>query len=76
MTAWFGLIGPARLPAALTERIQADAVRALTSPDVRTRIEDQGLTAVGSTPAQFAEFLSAELRRWGEVVRAAGIRAE
>ncbi|GGG39592.1 hypothetical protein GCM10010964_28970 [Caldovatus sediminis] len=76
MTAWFGLIGPARMAPGLVARIQADTARILAAPEMQARLGDQGLTVIAGPPAQFAEFLAAELQRWGEVVRVAGIRAE
>jgi tripartite-type tricarboxylate transporter receptor subunit TctC len=75
-TAWFGLVGPARMPPDLTRRIQSDVAAALAVREVRDRLADQGLTMVASSPEQFGAFLSAEMARWAEVIRKSGARAD
>jgi tripartite-type tricarboxylate transporter receptor subunit TctC len=75
-TAWFGLVGPARMPPELAARIQTDVARVLESPEVRERLADQGLTLVGNRPAEFGAFLEAELRKWAEVIRQSGARLD
>jgi tripartite-type tricarboxylate transporter receptor subunit TctC len=75
-TAWFGLVGPARMPPDLTRRIQSDVAAALAAREVRDRLADQGLTMVASSPEQFGAFLSAEMARWAEVIRKSGARAD
>ena len=75
-TAWFGLVGPARMPPDLTRRIQSDVAAALAVREVRDRLADQGLTLVASSPEQFGAFLSAEMARWAEVIRKSGARAD
>jgi tripartite-type tricarboxylate transporter receptor subunit TctC len=75
-TAWFGLVGPARMPPDLGRRIQSDVAATLAARDVRVRLADQGLTLIASSPEQFGTFLSAEMTRWADVVRKSGARAE
>ena len=75
-TAWFGLVGPARMAPDLTRRIQSDVAAASGASDVRDRLADQGLTLVASPPERFGAFLSAEMARWAEVVRRSGARAD
>jgi tripartite-type tricarboxylate transporter receptor subunit TctC len=51
-------------------------MKAARSPDIRTRLLDQGAEPVGSTPEEFDRVLRAEVAKWQEVIGAAGIRAD
>ncbi len=75
-SAWFGLFGPARLPAELTRRLSDAARTAVQTPEVRRRIEHEGATPVGNSPEAFAQFVESEIQRWGAVVRYAGAKPE
>jgi tripartite-type tricarboxylate transporter receptor subunit TctC len=66
--SWFGLLAPARAPAAAIERLNAAAVQALQDPVVRERLTNEGQFLEGNTPAQFGEFLRAEAERWRPVL--------
>ena len=74
--AWFGLFGPARLPAELTRRLSDAARSAVQTPEVRRRIEHEGATPVGNSPEAFAKFVDSEIHRWSAVVRYAGAQPE
>ncbi|MBU3711992.1 MAG: tripartite tricarboxylate transporter substrate binding protein [Limnohabitans sp.] len=75
-SAWFGLFGPARLPASTTQRL-ADAVRAaLQTQEVRQRIEGEGAQPGSSNPEEFARFVQSEIARWREVVVFSGAKPE
>ena len=74
VTAWFGLFGPAGLPAPVTSRLNAEIVRAMESKEVRERLASQGAEALSSTPEQFAAYVRDELGKWSRVVKAAGDR--
>ena len=73
---WLGVWGPARLPPAIAEKLAAEIARLLTLPEVRERLAAQGMEPVGSTPAQFAEFVRRENAQWSKVVKSAGVKAE
>lgn len=73
VTSWYGLIAPAGVPAAIVNRIQADAAAAMRSPDLVSRLSRDGAEPVGSTSAEFEKFLRAEMRQWEKVVKSAGI---
>ena len=66
--SWFGLLAPARTPAAAIERLNAAAVQALQDPLIRERLTGEGQFLEGGTPAQFGEFLRAEAERWRPVL--------
>ena len=77
VSVWHGVVGPAGMDPALVARINAVFNQVLQSPQVRTAItEGQSADIVGGTPQQFDAFIKEELKRWPEVVRAAGIKSE
>jgi len=77
VSVWHGIVGPAGMDPALVARINGIFNRVLQVPQVRTAItEAQAAEIVGGTPQQFDAFIKGELKRWPEVVRAAGIKPE
>jgi tripartite-type tricarboxylate transporter receptor subunit TctC len=75
-TSWNGMFAPAKTPRAIIEKLHAEVVKALHSPDVRERLVAMGSDPVGSTPEQFHAFIKQEHARWGKVIRENNIRAE
>ena len=73
---WYGFVGPARMPADVVRRLNAEIVAILKLPDVRERLTGQGIDIQSGTPEEFAKLLVADLQRWAQVVQRAGIRAE
>jgi tripartite-type tricarboxylate transporter receptor subunit TctC len=76
VTAWYAIFGPAGMPDELVSRLSAEIVKALATPDLRDRLQKVGATPVGSSTAELAAHVRAELARWTQVVKAAGITAE
>jgi tripartite-type tricarboxylate transporter receptor subunit TctC len=77
VSVWHGIVGPAGMDPALVSRINAVFNQVLQSPQVRTAItEGQAADIIGGTPQQFDAFIKEELKRWPQVVRAAGIKSE
>jgi tripartite-type tricarboxylate transporter receptor subunit TctC len=76
VTAWYGVSAPARTPRAIVERLNAEIVRGVNSPDLRDRLKSVGADPVGNTPEQYTAFVQAELSKWGKVIPAAGIKGE
>ena len=75
-SGWFGLLAPAATPRPIVERLHAEVTRGLRSRDVRDRLEKGGFDVVGSTPAEFGAYIRAEIDKWAQVVRAAGLKPE
>ncbi len=73
---WFGLFAPAGTPRAAVDWINAEANKAFTSPDLKSRLEGQGLTLPLGTPETFGKHVEAETARWGEVIRKGNIKVE
>ena len=74
VSSWFALFVAAKTPPDIIARLHQDAVAALNHPPVKARYAQLGATVVGSTPAELAVFLQAEIDRWGPVIKAAGIK--
>jgi tripartite-type tricarboxylate transporter receptor subunit TctC len=75
-SAWFGLFAPPRMGTELTRRMNEVARQAINSPEVRKRLESEGLQLAGNTPEEFAAFVQSEIKRWGEVVKYSGAKPE
>lgn len=73
---WNGLFAPAKTPAAIINKLQAEVERILFSPELRKTLADSGLEPVGSKPEAFAKHIRTELAQWPKVVKAAGIALE
>ena len=71
-TAGFGVFGPARLPKAVTDKLHGVIVAALTDPNLRERLQNEGAVPVGDTPAEFAAFVKEDIERWAPIVKASG----
>jgi tripartite-type tricarboxylate transporter receptor subunit TctC len=76
VTNWFGFAVPKGTPRDIINTLRDDVVRALAAPDVRDKLGAQGAEASNFTADEFAGFLRDETRRWTEVIKASGIKAE
>jgi tripartite-type tricarboxylate transporter receptor subunit TctC len=75
-TSWNGMFAPAKTPRAIINKVHAEVVKALQSPDVREKLVAMGSDPVGSTPEEFHAYIKQEFARWGKVIRENNIRAE
>jgi tripartite-type tricarboxylate transporter receptor subunit TctC len=73
---WFGLFGPARLPAETTQRLNKAFVDALNSPELKTRMATLMAEPAPTTPEDFAAFVKAELAKYEGVVKASGAKVD
>jgi len=76
ISSWTMLVGPARIPSAVVERISMFAKRALESADLKKRYFDRGATAWWSSVAEVSAFRAGEEKRLGDLIRKAGISIE
>ncbi len=74
-SSWFGLMAPAGTPQAIIDRLHVETAKALRQPSMQRFVTESGLDLVGNTPAEFAKIIADERRKWGEIVKAAGITA-
>ena len=73
---WSGLLGPAGLPAAIVNQLNAAVVKALGFPDVRERLEAAGFEVRGSTPQEFSDGLVRNYETYQKIVTTLGIQPE
>ena len=75
LVGWYGLLAPLGTPREIVDRINREITHALATAEVRERLVAVGAEAVDSNPAAFKAFLENETRRWGKVLKDAGIKA-
>jgi tripartite-type tricarboxylate transporter receptor subunit TctC len=74
--AWGGMIGPANVPRDIVARLNKEIVAILNQKDVIDRMLADGTVPTPSSPEQFLAYMRSELKKWGEVVKLAGIKPE
>ncbi len=75
-SSWYGVLAPAGTPREIVARLNAELVKALEQPEVRTGLLAEGAEPIGGTPEQFAAHIRAEKERLGKLIREAKIRLE
>jgi tripartite-type tricarboxylate transporter receptor subunit TctC len=73
---WFGLFAPAGTSHAAIDWVNAEANKAFSAPDLKARLEGQGLTLPLGTPEAFGKHVAADTERWGKVIRNGNIKVE
>lgn len=73
---WYGMAGPPELPAAIVNRLSSAIAEIVWQPEVVRRMRDISTEPIGSTPAEFAQFMRREREVWGNVIRSNGITAD
>ena len=73
---WWGIVAPARTPAAIVDRLYREIRAAVQSPDLQQAFAREGAVAVEMSAAGFGEYIEAEMSKWGRVVREGNIRAQ
>jgi tripartite-type tricarboxylate transporter receptor subunit TctC len=73
---WYGFFAPAGTPNDRADYLANALIRAIRSPEVSAKIREAGSEPVGNTPAQFGEVLRADMTRWSQAVRIAGLRLD
>jgi len=74
--SWVGMLAPAKTPRAIVVQLNAALVKVLAQPEMKTRFAELGYETVGSTPAQFDQWIRAETERWGKIIRTQKIALE
>lgn len=73
---WYGLFAPAGVKADIVDRLHAEIVKVLNTPDTKSKLTQVGLDATTDTPAEFAKFVRSEYDKWGRVIREAHIQVQ
>ena len=76
IVGWNGMFVPAGTSPAIINRLHAEVVKVLALPDVKERLATLGADSVGDTPQHFAAFIKAEIPKWAQVVKDAGLKVE
>ena len=74
--SWYGLWAPAGTPREIIQKMHAEVVKALHSPELMKVWESQGATPGGESPEQFAVLIKGEIQKWGEAVRKSGVKMD
>lgn len=73
---WYGVIAPKKTPKAVIDRLVTDIGKAMQDPEMQKRLLADGSEVMVSTPQAFGELVSAESKKWGMVIKTAGIKGE
>jgi len=73
---WIGIAAPAKTPAAVLDKLNAEMVKILGQPDVRERLNTLAFTPVGGSRAEFAEYIKSEIAKWGKAVKESGAKVD
>jgi tripartite-type tricarboxylate transporter receptor subunit TctC len=72
---WNGILAPAATPRAIVDRLHREIVATLRNPDVLAQLTAQGIEPVGNTPEEFGKIIRADVAKWSQVLRRAGVQA-
>ena len=75
-TGWYGMLAPTGTPQAVIDRLNAEVVKILTTPELKERLASEGAVAVGNTPAQFDKFIRDEIGKWAKIIRDLKIKVD
>jgi tripartite-type tricarboxylate transporter receptor subunit TctC len=71
---WAGIIAPAGTPKEIVDRVAAETKKALADPEIKKKLADQGIVAIGNSPDEFRTFVTDEIARWAKVIKDADIK--
>lgn len=75
-TSWFGIVGPANMPADILSKDSVELMKVINSPAVKEKYQAMGAEGVGNTPAQFAAYIKSEIVKWTKVVKDSGAKVD
>ena len=75
-SGWYALLAPAGMPRDVTQRLQDGYARALRTPEVTRRLAEMGVDVNAGSPEELAKLMPLEIKKWGELVRISGAKAE
>jgi tripartite-type tricarboxylate transporter receptor subunit TctC len=74
--AWFGLVAPARTPAAVLQTLQGDVTSILATPDMKARLTELGAEPGNVSGAAFGKFLADDTAKWTDIIGVSGAKME
>jgi tripartite-type tricarboxylate transporter receptor subunit TctC len=75
-SSWFGVVVPAGTPKEIVDRLHAEIAKAVKAPSMQKFTAESGARVVGSSPEEFARLIASERRKWGDIIKAANIKAD
>ena len=75
-SSWFGIVAPAKTPADIVAKLNADIVKAVASPEGKAKLEELGFRVTGTSRDQFARIIASDTVTWGKAVVATGFKAD
>ena len=76
VTTWYGILAPAGTPRPIVARLNSELIKVMQSPEMKERLAGIGTDPVTNTPEEFAAYIKAEITKWGDVIRKAGLKAD
>ena len=76
LMSWFGLLAPAGTPRPIITRLNAETIKALNTPEMKSAIAAMGAEIMAGSPEQFADHIKSQIARFGAIARTAGIKLE
>ena len=73
---WFGVLTPRGTPKSIIDRLNAELVKIVNSPDMKERLNKGGADVVGSSSSEFLQVLQSDLKRWEQVVKDSGAKID
>jgi tripartite-type tricarboxylate transporter receptor subunit TctC len=74
--SWFGLLAPAGTPRPIINRLNAETIKALNTPEIKTAIAATGLELMPGSPEQFAEYIKSQIAKFSAIAKTAGIKMD
>ncbi len=75
-TQWYGLLAPARTPAAIITKLHSAMIKVLGMAEVKASLSNSGVEVITSTPEQFSAYLKSECAKWNKIIKESGMRIE
>jgi tripartite-type tricarboxylate transporter receptor subunit TctC len=73
---WIGIAAPSKTPVAILDKLNAEIVRIINTPEMKRRLATLAFTPVGDTRQQFSAFIKSEIAKWGKAVKESGAKAD
>jgi tripartite-type tricarboxylate transporter receptor subunit TctC len=74
VNSWYGLMAPAHTPKPIVDRLYQESRTAMNASDLKAALEAQGFGIVASTPEEYGQKIRDDLKRWGDLARATGLK--
>jgi tripartite-type tricarboxylate transporter receptor subunit TctC len=74
VTGWYGILAPAGTPKAVVDKLSRELIEIMHEPDMKKRVAERGVEALGTDPEQLRELIRTEIGKWGPIVKAANIK--